>query len=286
MIEGFYTKPAITLFQKKSSQVPQDSKRPAIIPSISSAGVRTDMLDVHIDHMSLPVLWEKSYLCPCRNRATQQPNQSCVRCHGRGIAFLPVKQLNMVIQSQDKGIVNGDLGLMDSGTAIGTPDRSERIAFRDRVTVPNALVSQSFIFDVSQRRIDQGFYMVYDVHEIEFATALYKELNEDTDYRFDSENNLFFPNQSLLGQNVSINILTTLRYMVADLLKEHRYTKDQQGNLISLPQKLLLKREDIFIDKEAFEIGSDNADVGAMVDPKRPPNIDGLNGFFRDGKLH
>lgn len=204
-------------------------------------------------------------------------------CHGRGIAFLPPRPLKMIITSQDKGIINGDLGLMDSGTAIGTPDRITRVAFRDRITVPAAQVCQSMIFDVTQKRINNGFYMIYDVSEIEFATTLNKELTEGVDYTFDSKNNLFIPNQSLLGVNVSINLVTTLRYMVADLLKEHRYARDSAGNLLKLPQKLLLKREDVFIDKEAFSQGTDDADIGQMIDTKRPPSTNGLNGFFTPG---
>lgn len=259
------------------------AEKPAILSSLSQAAVRMDSLDVTTNNMSLDALWEKSYLCPCRNPITQQPNMGCVRCHGRGIAFLPPRPLKIIIQSQEKGIVNGDLGLMDSGTAIGTPDRNTRVAFRDRITVPQAIVSQSMIFDVTQKRIDNGFYMIYDVQEIEFATTMDKELVEGVDYTFDKVNNLFIPKQSLMNKNVSINLLTVLRYMVADLLKEHRYAHDAAGKLLKLPQKLLLKREDVFIDKEAFSQGTNDADVGQMVDTKRPPNTNGLNGFFNVG---
>lgn len=252
-----------------------------MLQQISSAAIRTDMLDNGLQLVSLPSLWEKSYLCPCRDRATRQPNQTCKLCHGRGIAFLPARPLDIVIQSQEKGIVNSDLGLMDSGTALGTPDRSAQVAFRDRITIPSAQVSQSFIFDVTQKRIDHGFYMVYDVKSIDFATSLIGELTEGKDYTIDLDHNLFFPKSHLLGNNVSINIQTTLRYMVADLLKEHRYSRDVKGQLIKMPQKLLLKREDIFIDKEAFDLGTNDSDVGKMIDTKRPPAVDGLNGFFR-----
>lgn len=259
------------------------AEKPSITQQISTAAIRTDMLDTHTKVMSLPSLWEKSYLCPCRDRATRQPSQSCKLCRGRGVAYLPARPLDIMVQSQEKGVFNADLGLIDSGTAIGTPDRSTQISFRDRITIPLAAVSQSFIFDVTQRRIDKGFYMVYDVKEIEFATSMKGELTEGADYTFDKENNLFFPKQHLLNENVSINIQTTLRYMVADLLKEHRFGRDGMGRIVKLPQKLLLKREDIFIDKEAFESGVNNAELGEVIDAKRKPSVDGLNGFFRSG---
>jgi hypothetical protein len=258
------------------------AEQPSILQSISTPGLRTETMDNALKSMSLPTLWEKSYLCPCRNKATRQPNQTCKLCHGRGIAFLTPRPLDVIIQSQEKGLINADLGLLDSGTAIGTTaDRLIQVAFRDRITVQGITVPQSFIFDVSQRRIENGFYMVYDVKSIDFATSLVGQLVEGKDYEFDEENNLFFPKDHLFGENISINIQTTLRYMVADLLKEHRYARDTAGQLVKLPQKLLLKREDLFIDKEAFEVGTNDINVGHMVDTKRSPTLDGLNGFFR-----
>lgn len=258
------------------------AEKPSILQSVSTASIRPEMLDNTAMQMSIPTLWEKSYLCPCRDRQTRQPNQTCKLCHGRGIAYLPARPMPMIITSQDKGVINSDLGLIDSGTALGTPaDRESQIAFRDRITVPNVTISQSFIFDATQNRVTNGFYMVYDVKIIDFATSMKGELTEGVDYTWNSEKNLFFPNQSLLGLNISINIQTTLRYMVADLLKEHRYAKDMQNRIIKLNQKLLLKREDIFIDKEAFSSGVDDNQVGQMIDTKRPPALDGLNGFFR-----
>jgi hypothetical protein len=260
------------------------AERPSMLSSTANPGVRTDMLDGATNNLALPSLWEKSYLCPCRDRATKQPSQACKRCHGRGIAYLPPKNLKLIIQSQEKGVFNADLGLIDSGTAIGTPaDRLVRVAFRDRITVPTAKVSQSFIFDVTERRIKNGFFMVYDVHEIEFATTVDGELQEGVDYTVDLKHNCFFPKEHLRGKMISINILTTLRYMVADLLKEHRYAPNQAGQIIPTPQKLLLKREDLFVDKEAFDLGADDADVGEMIDTKKKPSTDGLNGFFRSG---
>lgn len=259
--------------------------RPTMLTNTSQAHIRTDMLDSHNDTMGIPSLLEKSYLCPCRHKTTRQPNPACKLCRGRGVAYLPPKKVTIVIQSQEKGVSNMDLGLLDSGTAIGTPERGVQIAFRDRITVPLAQVSQSFIFDVSRRRIKQGFFMVYDVKSVDFATTIEGEIEEGTDFTIDYNNNIFYPGEHLLGKNISINIQTTLRYMVADLLKEHRYAKQPDGSYEKTHQKLLLKREDIFIDKESFDIGVDEEEVGKMVETKRQPAPDGLNGFFRSGGI-
>jgi hypothetical protein len=261
------------------------AERSQIFQSTSTAAVRTDIMDTGMKSMSIPALWEKSFLCPCRNKATRQPNQSCNICHGRGIGYLPPAHLDVLIGSQEKGVLNNDIGLVDSGTAIATPiQRDTRVSFRDRITIPAAEVRQSFIFDVTARRIKKGFHMVYDVKSIEYAVSTKGELVEGEDYTVDKANNLFFPKENLEGKMVSINITTTLRYMVADLLKEHRYARDTTGALVQMPQKLLLKREDVFVDKEAFDLGVNNEEVGEMIDPKRPPSTDGLNGFFSNKK--
>lgn len=258
--------------------------RPSMLKEVAQARFDTDMIDSHTHSTSIPTLWEKSYLCPCRNRKTRQPDPSCEICHGRGVAFLLPENKDIIIQSQEKGVINSDIGLMDSGTAIGTPsDRSARISFRDRITVPSVQIPQSFIFDVSSKRVKHGFHMVYDVHEVQLAKTMDGDLVEDKDYTIDYDLNRFYPKEHLLEQNISLNILTTLRYMVADLLKEHRYAKRRDESLMRMPQKILLKREDIFVDKEAFDLGTDNEEVGEMIDTKRKPAPDGLNGFFRGG---
>ncbi len=273
-------KPAILQQQapqvNPQTQQTQQSGSGTTRPGGATAYMRTDIVDSHQYGMSIPTLWEKSYLCPCRNRKTRQPEQACDTCKGRGIAFLPSKVVLMTVQSQEKGIINADLGLMDTGTAIGTPERSRKVSFRDRITIPEILISQSLIFDATQKRIDHGFYLIYNVEAIELAVTKERPLIMGEDFEFDFDKNLFIPKQHLLGQNISINILTQLRYMVVDLLKEHRYAKEMNDDIVQLPQKLLLKREDIFVDKEHFE--DDNLD-GQMIDTKRAPE-DGLNGFF------
>lgn len=92
-------------------------------------------------------------------------------------------------------------------------------------------------------------WLSYDVKELTYAvTDNGVLLVPDEDYTVDYEKNLFFPNQKLLEQNVSLNLTSTLRYIIIDLLKESRYqytNKDQATEKFeNLPKKLLLKRED------------------------------------------
>ena len=68
----------------------------------------------------IKVLWERAYFCTCLNPETGSPRLDCPRCHGKGIAYLPAEETHMMIQSQEKGTQNIDIGLVDTGTAIGT----------------------------------------------------------------------------------------------------------------------------------------------------------------------
>ena len=247
----------------------------------------TDHIRSFSENRGIEVLWEKSYLCTCRNRMTGAPNASCPICHGRGIAYLPAKRDTMIIQSQEKGLTNGDLGLYDSGTAIGTSRTDSLMTFRDRISIPDVSIGHSLIFDVTQRRIDKGMWLSYDVKELTYAvTDNGVILVPDQDYTVDYEKNLFFPNQSLLDKNVSLNLTSTLRYIIIDLLKESRYqytNKDQATEKFeNLPKKLLLKREDAWVNPTPFSLdeATEKEYDTTTEDPKRNST---LGGFFGGG---
>lgn len=282
---------------------------PSNLPRTSVTRSKTEFdtkdMDFFMETRGIKVKWERAWLCTCRNPMTQAPRPNCPRCHGRGIAYLPASEETVAIQSQERGLVNGDLGLYDSGTAIGSTRLESVITFRDRLTVPDVEIYQSLIFDVTDRRVKNGMYMSYDVKRLELVMGENgAELALDEDYTFDEVNNMFHPKAHLIGTNISINMAVTLRYIVIDLLKESRYQYTHFGvekpKFENLPRKLLLKREDIFVDSEPFslavdtksrlealeettqpEVSTKEPDV-KMVDPKRGASV---SGFF-GGKLN
>src|SRR5699024_7027342 len=114
------------------------------------------------------------------------PDPSCRICHGRGTAYLPAKDIVVAIQNQEKSMQNMDLGLYDSGTAIGTSMPDSAITFRDRITLPDVEIQHSLVFDVTQKRINDGFWLPYDVKRIEYSITDNGELIYETDdYLFD-----------------------------------------------------------------------------------------------------
>lgn len=243
-----------------------------------------------IDDMGMSVLWEKSYLCTCRNPITKAPDPTCPICMGRGIAYLPSKKVKVAIQSQDRSVTNADLGLYDSGTAIATTLPESTISFRDRLSLPDVKIQQSLLFDVTDKRVRDGMWLSYDVDEIALAvTDNGKMIYENEDYTFNKEKNLFIPKEHLLGKNVSLNITTVLRYIVIDLLKESRYQYTNKGTQLekfeSLPKKLLLKREDAWVNPTPFSMETEGIEnQEAMEDPKR--NMSTNSGGFFGGVLN
>lgn len=268
--------------------------------NVSRLEFETKGMDTFVLNRGIQILWERAWLCTCRNPMTLAPDSSCRICRGRGIAYQPAVKDVMIIQSQEKGVTNQDLGLFDSGTAIGTTPIDSKITFRDRITVPDVEIYQSFIFNVNSHRLENGMFLSYDVKRLEDVYGSNGQiLVEGKDYTMDYATNTFFPKEHLKDTNISINMAVTLRYLVIDLLKESRYQYTKFGVkeplFENLPRKLLLKREDIFVDSEPFVLEVDTKSrleelekekelkEHKMVDPKRTSSTAG--GFF-GGKLN
>lgn len=257
----------------------------------------TKAMDFFMRERGIDVLWERAWLCTCRNPMTLAPKSTCHICHGKGVAYMQPTKERVAIQSQEKGMANMDLGLYESGTAIGTTRLESKITFRDRLSVPDVEIYQSLIFDVTDYRVKHGMFLSYDVKRIDIVFGDNgRELIEGKDYTFDEPTNMFYPKMHLVGTNVSINMAVMLRYIVIDLLKESRYQYTAFGvsspQFENLPRKLLLKREDIFVNSEPFSLSIDTEsrlkELGAtqeqeqhMLDPKRQSS----GGFF-GGKLN
>ena len=239
----------------------------------------------------IKVLWERAYLCTCLDTKTGAPRVDCPRCYGSGFAYLPPVEDIMAIQSQGKGISVFDLGILETGTAIGTTQLEHRISYRDRITVPDVVIPQSMIFYLNEPRLKKGYPLLYDVREVTFIVADEQPLVENDDYYI--KDNRLFVDKKYKNQNISLNILMTLRYTVTDILKESRYQytmfNQPRTKFENLPQKLLLKREDVIVKPTPYKVNDgieeDLEVVEANVnDPKAKPNQStSLDGFFNGG---
>lgn len=285
---------------RKPTRISTDKTKQHKTNTKIKSGVQGPRLEYNIPRMSkfvedrgIDVLWEESFLCPCRSGMTRSPDTLCPLCHGRGVAFRPAKNAKVVIQSQDRSVSNTDLGLVDSGTAIGTTEIDSRISFRDRISLPKVEIEQAMLLDIKSQHITSGYRLPYDVKDITYAvTNNGEELCENEDFRVDYEENVVYPDESLTDKKLSLKITTTLRYIVIDLLKESRYQDTNKGTnnetFHNLPRKLLLKREDAWVNPIPTSLedtfSSSNKDLDddkdGWDDPKRDMNT---GGFFLGG---
>lgn len=260
-------------------------------PEKGSIGQRvefnTDNFRRFVDDRSIKFIWQQGYICPCISKRTSSPSLTCPRCHGNGVAFMHPVESKGIVQSQQKGVRNMDIGLLDTGTAILTTQFEKRMGYRDRITIPDVYVPQDMVFYIDERRIKNGVNLMYDVKEVTFITSNDREMNEN-DYEI--IDNKLYVNEEFTDSTVSMKVLMTLRYMVIDILKEGRYqyTEFQQPNtrFENLPQKVLLKREDVVVNPEPFILesnvdGEEIRKVEAKInDPLNYNENRNLGGFF------
>lgn len=231
-----------------------DNSQPTISGIDDPSEFDLQHLDAFVKKVGLETQWEQSFICPCVSPVTLAPDPKCPICHGEGRGYLPAKDILVAIQENDKGYSQYQTGYFDSGSAIGTVSRSNKVSVWDRITVPDAQVRQQYMFNVTDDRVKNGHQIPYDVHSIIFASymkdGVLVQAMEGSEYTFDREHDRIMPSSSLVGENLSLVLSVTLRYIVVNVLKELRYQYTKRNNTVAryteLPRKLLLKREEVF----------------------------------------
>jgi len=211
-----------------------------------------------IEKSGLYTNWEQSFMCPCVNPLTLAPDPECPICHGTGRGYLPAKKgVQVVIQENGKGRNVSQYGQFDTGTAQGSVQIGYRVSAWDRLTVPDFVVRQQYLFNVTDQRVNMGHYIPYDVKEIIYIAYMkddgqLKQAVEGTDYTYDRKLDKIYPNKSLLGAKVTMILNVTMRYIVMDVDKELRYQyteRDQpKRKFDEMPRHVILKREESFIN--------------------------------------
>lgn len=244
-----------------------------------------------LERTGVPSIWEQHVPCPCIDPETNSPKSDCPLCYGRGLIYRKKYELSFTYQSDDKGMYQGQSGFHEVGMTIATPQITENgiengIAVRDRITVKDISISQSYIFNVTQDRFDKGKFIPYqvlkfdDVYSMSNSYSLVSlEEGRDFDY-IPQSSKMIIKNADLIGKNITMNISTALRYYVSNITKETRsaqvkkimdkrllenngsinskYAKDYNQingtdiKLYRMPKKLILKREDVFIPPVDF----------------------------------
>lgn len=201
----------------------------------------THLLTSLLERAGIPTIWERAFPCPCFDPISQQPRPDCPLCHGKGLLYKDPEVLQVAYQSNSKNPYNGSFGVEDLGTTSATPQHTESgiengISFRDRLTITGLTIEQTFMFNVTTLRINNGMAIPYLVNKfngvysmennklVELSLGI-KDKLEDNQYFFDSSNNKMYISSNLKDSNVTMSISSPLRYYVVDVAKETRYAQ-------------------------------------------------------------
>lgn len=271
--------------------------------------MRVDLVLQEIERLGRDTIWEKAFQCPCINPKTHSPKPDCKVCHGQGIVFSNPYKLKMLTQSDDKGVYNGHFGNQEIRSSIATPQITENgiengISARDRITIKDLFITQTYSFNVTPLRLAKGMFIPYKVATIDSAYTLDDEgnLKDITTgvLSYDKNTSMLTVNDnSLAGHTISLVLSVEARYYVVDITKETRYAyvsnfkgklamvgnynknlkyedlygadfsglKGQGTIPIRLPKKLIIRREDLYIP-DSNVVMNDEDNNAVITDPK------------------
>lgn len=203
------------------------------------------------------IIWEKSYLCPCVAK-NGVPQIDCPICGGLGYAFLPGKETQANLQATSRNVRQSLVGMNTTGTTVATTLEEDFIGIRDRITFSDQDIPVSIAVTVTDSTVQHGKSLRYIVKSVDYAVMLNDEGTpveyKQGDLNIDFDKNIFYPTEDMIGKSISLNLTVAYRMYVIDILKEARYqyTNDARlgadnRDMVKLPRKLLLRREDQFI---------------------------------------
>lgn len=227
-----------------------------------------DAFRAMIDKSGISATWEQSYRCPCVSLMTLSPDPECPYCHGTGWSYLPAeKDVPIVIQKNNKGYSQGKYGDFDTGTTQATVQAGYKVSARDRISMPDFVVREQYLFNVTQGRIDNGAYIPYDVKNVIYgaymdSNKVIQQLVVGKDYTIDYEKNRVTLDSGLIGTNVTLLMNVVMRFIVVNVDKELRY-QYREKNVATpmfeeLPRLVSLKREEVFINNLPLISPTDN----------------------------
>lgn len=222
--------------------------------------------DVLVYQKGRPLILEKSLLCPCKSRDTNQQSD-CKNCGGSGLIFINPKEVKMVVSSMNLNLAYAPWSQEMTGMINVTCAQEEKISIGDRLTFKN---SESVFTEVLHFKVkdDSLFsYTAYNLERIEYVglfrttdTTL-KKLVKDVDYTYrdnvlqlvDSYYDPLISDQDL---SVSIRYIHHPQYMIVDIKRETMETQIPLGGgeiLKRLPVSFMAKRTHYQLDAENLD---------------------------------
>ena len=231
-------------------------QKPTKHSAFPSVDFEVDDVDSFVKSRGIPALWQQSFICPCIDPVTHQPNPTCPICHGTYRGYLPaIKDTWVAIQSQNRGTKRTEeFGNLDLGTAEATFRAETNINVMDRLTLPDITTRQNYVFTATEDNFDSGYYIPYEVKGILYIVAYkdndFRELIEDHDFLYKKDNfKLFLINKKLIGYTISMILNVTIRYIITNIVRDARYQFNSVSKKVQkLPKLATLKRESVLIN--------------------------------------
>lgn len=184
-----------------------------------------------IQQHAISTIWEQSYRCPCVDISTGQPEPNCPVCHGQGWVYLHPKRIDMAIQGDQKRFSLVENGMDELGSSQATPQITvngieQGIKPGDRITVEGWTTNDTYTFNVTQQRLNDGIFLPYKVQSINEALIINDGKLEELDVNKNFElkdNFLKIKSEKLLDQTISVSLEIVKRFYVVSMLKELRY---------------------------------------------------------------
>lgn len=115
------------------------------------------------------VLFEKSLLCPCKGKSTNQQS-NCKNCGGTGYIFYNPKKTRMVVQGLSVVSETKAWSEESRGTVNITCNDDERLSYMDRITIlDGTAIHQEVVFFKKSSQNEWFCYTAYPVKKILYA---------------------------------------------------------------------------------------------------------------------
>ncbi len=201
----------------------------------------------------VPVVWEKSMLCPSRTNAVKPGGHdpTCKLCDGSGYVFFEPINTIMVIQSASLEQNYYIQGRFDSGTATITALPENKISYWDRIVLPNTVMRYT---DLVFRRVgtltDPVRYSVVELLRVQSGPQVF-EIGKD--FKLKDGQIVWTKNAKRRpADGVSYSILGNRNpvYLVMDMLNPHRQVRNfsESDGMRDMPLRATVKLDFLIKD--------------------------------------
>ena len=229
-----------------------------------------------IQQHAVNVVWEQAYHCPCLDEQTGQPQPNCPVCHGQGWIYLHPRTIDMAIQGDEKNFSLNPTGMDNLGTSKATPQVTvngieQGIKPGDRITVTGWTTNDSYTFNVTNERLQDGIFLPFDVASINEAYYIengeLKSIDDvDSSLLINEGNQLEIKDESLLGRVITLSLEVIKRFYVVSMIKELRYQQYYKLNqkLWALGNGTRAVNEDETVINEDDQLGNEYVNPNDM----------------------